>query len=294
MGQLRKHMKWTWLTFLVSSLAIAGVPPLAGFFSKDEILWSVFNANTGPEWLPRLLWAVGLVTAGMTAFYIFRAVYLTFYGKDNVSHEAKHHLHESPPAMTVPLMVLAAGAAVVGFLGVPAALGGVNIFHHWLEPVFAGHAGGHEMGVGMLSHGAVTVAAAAESHGSTQLELILMVVSVVTAVAGILFARMLYVQYPGAAAAFTSRLGGFYTLVYNKYYVDELYERAIVRPGYAISDKIMFRLIDTGIIEGIVNGVGIVARLFGATFRLLQSGVVRTYAFFMLIGFLYLVYALVR
>jgi NADH-quinone oxidoreductase subunit L len=294
MGQLRKHMKWTWLTFLVSSLAIAGVPPLAGFFSKDEILWSVFNANTGPEWLSRLLWAVGLVTAGMTAFYIFRAVYLTFYGKDNVSHEAKHHLHESPPAMTVPLMVLAAGAAVVGFLGVPAALGGVNIFHHWLEPVFAGHAGGHEMGVGMLSHGAVTVAAAAESHGSTQLELILMVVSVVTAVAGILFARMLYVQYPGAAAAFTSRLGGFYTLVYNKYYVDELYERAIVRPGYAISDKIMFRLIDTGIIEGIVNGVGIVARLFGATFRLLQSGVVRTYAFFMLIGFLYLVYALVR
>jgi NADH-quinone oxidoreductase subunit L len=176
---------------------------------------------------------------------------------------------------------------------VPAALGGVNVFHHWLEPVFAGHAGGHDMGVGALSHGAVTVAAA-EGHGSAQLELILMVVSVVVAVAGILFARVLYVQYPGAAAAFTSRLGGFYTLVYNKYYVDELYERALVRPGYAISDKIMFRLIDAGIIEGIVNGLGITARLFGATFRLLQSGVVRTYAFFMLIGFLYLVYALVR
>ncbi|MDH4037098.1 MAG: NADH-quinone oxidoreductase subunit L [Candidatus Krumholzibacteria bacterium] len=294
MGQLRKHMKWTWLTFLVSSLAIAGIPPLAGFFSKDEILWSVFNAHTGPEWLPRVLWVVGLATAGMTAFYIFRAVYLTFYGKDNVSAEAKHHLHESPPAMTVPLMVLAAGAAVVGFLGVPAALGGANVFHHWLEPVFAGHAGGHDMGVGALSHGAVTVAAAAESHGSTTLELILMVVSVVTAVAGILFARTLYVQMPGAAAAFTSRLGGFYTLVFNKYYVDELYERAIVRPGYAISDKLLFRFIDTGIIEGIVNGLGITARLFGATFRLLQSGVVRTYAFFMLIGFLYLVYALVR
>ncbi|HEU4365471.1 MAG TPA: NADH-quinone oxidoreductase subunit L [Candidatus Krumholzibacteria bacterium] len=295
MGQLSKHMKTTWLTFLISAIAIAGIPPLAGFFSKDEILWSVFNAHVGPAWLPRVLWVVGLATAGMTAFYVFRAVFLTFHGKDNVSHEAKHHLHESPPAMTMPLIVLAAGAAVVGCLGVPAAIGGSNIFHHWLEPVFAGHAGGHGVGVGMgASHGAVTIAAAAESHGSAQLEIILMIVSVVVATAGILFARLLYVQMPGAAAAFTTRLGGFYTLVFNKYYIDELYERAIVRPGYAIADKLMFRLIDAGIIEGIVNGLGITARLFGASFRLLQSGVVRTYAFFMLMGFLYLVYELVR
>ncbi len=294
MGQLSKHMKITWLTFLVSSLAIAGIPPLAGFFSKDEILWSVFNAHVGPEWLPRVLWTVGLATAGMTAFYVFRAVFLTFHGKDNVSHEARHHLHESPPAMTMPLVVLAAGAVVVGFLGVPAAIGGSNIFHHWLEPVFAGHAGGHGLGVGAASVPAVTIAAAAEGHGSAQLEIILMVVSVVVALAGILFARMLYVQMPGSAAAFTSRLGGIYTLVFNKYYVDELYERTIVRPGYAIADKLMFRLIDAGIIEGIVNGLGITARLVGAGFRLVQSGVVGTYAFFMLIGFLYLIYELVK
>jgi NADH-quinone oxidoreductase subunit L len=294
MGQLSKHMKTTWLTFLVSSLAIAGIPPLAGFFSKDEILWSVFNAQVGPEWLPRVLWVVGLATAGMTAFYVFRAVFLTFHGKDNVSHEAKHHLHESPPAMTVPLIVLAAGAMLIGFLGVPAAIGGSNIFHHWLEPVFAGHAGGHGMGVGAVTGRAVTIAAAAESHGSSELEIILMLVSVAMAVAGILLARALYVQMPGAAAAITSRLGGFYTLVANKYYVDELYERAIVRPGYAIADRLMFRLIDAGIIEGIVNGLGIAARLVGATLRLAQSGVVGTYAFFMLLGFLYLVYELVR
>ncbi|HEX5133726.1 MAG TPA: NADH-quinone oxidoreductase subunit L [Candidatus Krumholzibacteria bacterium] len=294
MGQLSKHMKITWLTFLISSFAIAGVPPLAGFFSKDEILWSTFNATVGPEWMPRFLWVIGLATAGMTAFYVFRAVFLTFHGKDNVSKEAKHHLHESPPAMTMPLVVLAAGAVVVGFLGVPAVLGGPNLFHHWLEPVLAGHAGGHGMGVGAAGMSAVTVAAEAGGHGSSSMELILMVVSVVVALAGILFARVLYVQMPGAAAAFTSRMGGFYTLVFNKYYVDELYERAIVRPGYAIADKIMYRLIDAGIIEGVVNGLGITARLVGATLRLVQSGVVRTYAFFMLIGFLYLVYELVK
>ncbi len=293
MGQLSKHMKITWLTFLISSFAIAGVPPLAGFFSKDEILWSVFNWHGGPEWLPRVLWGIGLATAGMTAFYVFRAVNLTFHGKDNVSHEAKHHLHESPPVMTMPLVVLAAGAAVVGLLGVPAALGGANLFHHWLEPVFAGHAGGHDMGVGALSNGALAVAAS-EGHGSTQLELTLMVVSVAVALAGILLARVLYIQFPGSAAAFTSRIHGFYNIVYNKYYVDEIYERAIVRPGYAISEKVLFRFIDAGIIEGIVNGVGIMARFFGSVLRLFQSGVVRTYALFMLLGFLYLVYRLVR
>jgi len=295
MGQLRRHMKTTWMTFLISAIAIAGVPPLAGFFSKDEILWSTFNAHVGPDWLPRVLWAVGLATAGMTAFYVFRAVFLTFHGKDNVSHEAKHHLHESPPIMTIPLIVLAAGAVLSGFLGVPAALKGNNAIHHWLEPVFAGHVGGHDIGVGMASAaqtGQVAFAAATEGH-NTGLEMILMGVSVLVAIGGILFARALYVRGEGAAAI-TRSLGPLYTLVANKFYIDELYERAIVRPGYAIADKLMYRFVDSGVIEGIVNGLGITARLFGAGARLLQSGVVRTYAFFMLIGFLYLVYELVR
>jgi NADH-quinone oxidoreductase subunit L len=296
MGALSKRLKITWATFLVSSLAIAGVPPLAGFFSKDEILWSAFSSNLQPAWLGRALWVVGLAAAWMTAFYIFRAVFLTFHGKDHVSEEAKHHLHESPPMMTMPLIVLAAGAALIGFLGTPSVLGGNNAFYHWLEPVFAGQVGANPIGVGAIPsiHAIATVAAEAEGAHGSSLEILLMVLSVVVAVAGILFARVLYIQMPGAAAAFTSRMGGFYTLVFNKYYVDEIYERAIVRPGYAIADRIMFRLIDAGIIDGIVNGLGVTARLVGATLRLLQSGLVRTYALFMLVGFLFLIFHLMR
>jgi NADH-quinone oxidoreductase subunit L len=231
----------------------------------------------------------------MTAFYVFRAVFLTFHGKDNVSHETKHHLHESPPVMTIPLVVLAAGAALAGFLGVPAVLGGGNAIHHWLEPVFAGHVGGHAVGVGMASAAAshATIAASTAGH-NTDLEMMLMGVSVLVAVAGILFAHAIYVRSPASAAALARSFGPLYTLVANKFYVDELYERAIVRPGYAIADKLMYRFVDSAIIEGIVNGLGISARLIGAGVRLVQSGVVRTYAFFMLVGFLYLVYTLVN
>jgi NADH-quinone oxidoreductase subunit L len=294
MGQLSKHMKITWATFLVSSLAIAGIPPLAGFFSKDEILWMAFTAHLEPAWLGPVLWVAGVAAAFMTAFYVFRAVFLTFHGTDRVSHEAKHHLHESPPAMTIPLIVLAAGAVVVGFLNAPAVVGGNAAFHHWLEPVFEGHVGAHPVGVGMvdLPAGMTVAAEAAGGHGS--MEILLMVLSVAVAISGILLAYTFYIRSPGIPALISARLGGFYTLVANKYYVDELYERTIVRPGYALSDRLMFRFIDAGIIEGIVNGLGITARLFGAVARLAQSGVVRTYAFFMLIGFLYLVYHMVR
>jgi NADH-quinone oxidoreductase subunit L len=294
MGALSKHMKITWATFFISALTIAGIPPLAGFFSKDEILWSAFTARVGPPWLPMALWLVGLATAGMTAFYVFRAVFLTFHGTDRVSHEARHHLHESPLVMTLPLVVLAGGAVLAGFLGVPAALGGSNAFHHWLEPVFAGHVGAHEIGVGMAGAREHATVAASAAGGHSPLEIILMVVSVLVAGAGILIAHAFYVRAPGTPAALSARLGGIYTLVANKYYVDELYERAFVRPGYALADKLMFRLIDMGVIEGIVNGLGVTARLIGAVTRLAQSGVVRTYAFFMLIGFIYLVYELVK
>ena len=298
MGALRRHMKTTWATFFVASLAIAGVPPLAGFFSKDEILWNAFNAGVGgPAWLPHALWAVGFVAAGMTAFYVFRAVFLTFHGESRVSEEARHHLHESPAVMTIPLVVLAAGSVVAGFVGVPEALGGSNAFHHWLAPVFSGGAG---PGAGALAHGAVAVAheagealghGAAASHDST-LEYTLMALSVLAGLVGIALAWTFYLRRPGLPARVTAALGGLYRLVFNKYYVDELYERVIVRPGYALSDRILFRVVDQGLIDGTVNAVGIVSRLVGSTVRLAQSGVVRTYAFFMLVGVLYLVWKL--
>ena len=144
-----------------------------------------------------------------------------------------------------------------------------------------------------LSSHAATIAASAGGH-SSGLEMMLMVVSVLVAIAGIFFAHTIYVRSATGAAGIVRALGPIYTLVANKFYVDELYERAIVRPGYAIADNLMYRFIDSAVIEGIVNGLGISARLIGAGVRLLQSGVVRTYAFFMLIGFLYLVYELVR
>ena len=295
MGQLSKHMKITWMTFVISAVAIAGIPPLAGFFSKDEILWSAFSAHLEPVWLGRVLWVVGVAAAWMTAFYMFRAVFLTFHGTDRVSHEAKHHLHESPPAMTVPLVILAAGAVLVGFLGVPTVLGGGNTFHHWLEPVFAGHIETHPVGVGIntIAAPAPGMVLAETEGGHSSLEIILMVLSVAVALSGILLARVFYLTRPGLPAQVTARIGGLYTLVFNKYYVDELYERTIVRPGYALSDRLLYRVIDAGLIDGIVNGLGITARLLGAVTRLAQSGVVRTYAFFMLIGFLFLMYQLV-
>src|SRR3954452_8741972 len=165
MGGLRKYLPSTFRTYVIGALAIAGVPGLAGFFSKDEILHAA--AGSG-HWV---LWAVGLLTAGLTAFYMFRSVYLTFYGKFRGTHEQEHHLHESPPVMTIPLWILAAGAVVAGFVGVPKALGGINRFHHWLEPVLF-HPAEHEVSTGM--------------------ELALIAIAVIVAVAGILLARRLY------------------------------------------------------------------------------------------------------
>jgi NADH-quinone oxidoreductase subunit L len=297
MGALSKVLKVTMATFFIASLAIAGVPGLSGFFSKDEILWYAYNVHVGPPWLGTLLWIIGFITAGMTAFYVFRAVFLTFFGESRVSEEAKHHLHESPAIMTVPLIILAAGSVVVGWLGVPEVLKGSNLFHHFLEPVFggghgapAGNGDAHSL-LEAAGAGSTQVAASA-GNGSHGLEIALMVASVMIGLAGIVAAYVLYLKNPGIPRNIGEKLKRLYTLVFNKYYVDEIYEYTVVRPGYALSDRFFFRFVDMGIIEGIVNGLGIAARLIGAAARLLQSGVVRTYAFFMLLGFLYMLYRL--
>jgi len=291
MGGLRKKMKITMATFFVASLAIAGVPPLAGFFSKDEILWLTFNSSVGPSWLPGLLWGLLFVGAGITAFYVFRAVFLTFFGKPRYTDEAEHHLHESPAIMTVPLIILAAGSIVAGFVGVPAILGGVNHFHHFLEPALGPVS--HDLVAAAIEHATPAANHGGETHGSHTLELILMAMSVLVGLVGIGMAYRLYLKAPLIPARLAESFKGVYNLVYNKYFVDEAYEATVVKPGFRLSETLLFKVIDVWIIDGTVNAVGAIARLFGSTVRMLQTGVVRTYAFFFLIGVLFLVYKLV-
>ncbi len=290
MGALVRKLKMTMFTFVVAGLAIAGMPPLSGFFSKDEILYRVFTAHVGPPWLPGLLWAILLVGAGVTAFYILRAIFLTFFGERKYSEEAAHHLHESPAIMTVPLVLLAAGSIGAGFVGMPAVLGAVNHFEHFLEPSL----GPVSQNIAEAMHHAVEAEGHVATHGSTAAELVLMVLSVLAGLAGIGVAHRLYIRKPLLPARISASFRGLYRLVYGKYFVDEAYEAVVVRPGFRLSDTFLFKVIDVWVIDGTVNAVGAAARLFGSAARLLQTGVVRTYALFFLLGILYLVYRLAQ
>src|SRR5207245_1790735 len=181
--------------------AIAGIPPFAGFFSKDEILGKTFEHSPA-------LWGIGILTAGMTAFYMFRLVNMTFFGASRVPHDVEHHIHESPRTMTVPLMILAALSVVGGWIGWPASLGGSNRFEHFLDPVIA-------------RHGAEHVEAAAVHGGA--IEYALMLASVLIALAGIWLARLFYIQRTDLPGKLASSFSGLYQLVYRKYYMDEVY-----------------------------------------------------------------------
>jgi NADH-quinone oxidoreductase subunit L len=305
MGALGRTMKVTMITFVIAALSIAGFPLLAGFFSKDEILWETFTTSVGPPWLGGVLWALLFVGAGITAFYMFRAVFLTFFGERRYTDEAAHHLHESPAIMTVPLIILAAGSIVAGYIGMPAVFGVTNHFHHWLEPSLGllPHDGGHAAaeaahGAAEAAHGAAEAAPAA-AHGvgaahSATLEWALMGLSVLVGLIGIIVAFRFYIKAPLVPKQMAEKAGGLYQLVYNKYFVDEVYETTLVKPGWRFSESFLYRVIDVWIIDGTVNAVGVTARLFGSAVRLLQTGVVRTYALFFLIGILFVIYRLVR
>jgi NADH-quinone oxidoreductase subunit L len=236
MGGLKDKMPITFWTFLIATLAIAGVPPLAGFFSKDEILWKAYSQGSPA------LWVIGVTVAGLTACYMFRQVFMTFFGENRSSHEVQHHIHESPRIMTIPLIVLAAGSVVVGFLGVPQFLGGANHFEHWLAPVFAhGHEAAH--------HGAHDVA----------LEWTLMLISVAVAGFGILIAYLTYYRRTIDPAAVASIAGGVpYRVLYNKYYVDEVYDAVFIRGTLLLASILAW--FDRTIIDGIVNGSAYVTR----------------------------------
>ncbi len=268
MGGLRKHLPATYWTFVVGAVAIAGIPPFAGFFSKDAILAA---AAGGGKWA---LYLVGLVTAGLTAFYMFRAVFLTFHGEFRGTEDQRHHLHESPPVMTLPLVVLAIGAVVAGWVGIPAALSfGARLdwFDRFLEPALwkvAGHPRAvHEMGAGV--------------------EIGLMVLSVAVAVAGILLAKRLYDRADGVQEdeAIASRFPAVYRTLANKYYVDELYDRMIVRPLARLSG-FFWKWIDGFLIDGSVNGSASLADLLGGFGALTTTGNVRNYALYFFLGVL--------
>jgi NADH-quinone oxidoreductase subunit L len=268
MGGLRKELPITYWTFVIGALAIAGFPLLSGFFSKDEILYQTYASGH------IALWVVGLLTSLLTAIYMFRLVFLAFHGERRVDHaaaaEPRHqdHLHDAPPAMAIALVVLAIGSVLAGYAGVPSALGGSDRFSRYLEPSFA--AGGVRLQV----DGNEREAAAA----TERLELGLMAVSTVVALGGIGIALFFFQWKRSEARALAERFSGVYRLLLHKYYVDEIYDAAVVQPIKIVSEEGLWRMVDVKWIDGMVNGVGEAASGAGELLRRLQTGSVRAYA----------------
>jgi NADH-quinone oxidoreductase subunit L len=261
MGGLRKHTPVTFRTMFAGALAIAGIFPLAGFFSKDEILWSAWR--NGHPWI----WLFGLATAGMTAFYMFRLIFLAFFGEERFDEHTRHHLHESPWVMTGPLVVLGILSVVGGFVGTPAWLGlGANQFEHFLEPSLA-YALPHEA-----------------NEASHSLEFVFAAVSVAVALTGIAIAYRLYVSRPATADAVAARWSSLHRVLKNKYYVDEAYDGAIVHPTMNCSTRFLWKGFDAGFIDGAVNGVGSAVHAAAGVLKNLQNGLARSYAAWILTG----------
>jgi NADH-quinone oxidoreductase subunit L len=286
MGGLKSALPVTYWTFLIGTLAIAGVPLLSGFFSKDEILWQTFSHGH------TVLWALAVVTAFLTATYMFRLLYMAFFGERRTAHgnDHGHHapaaahghggghghgLHDAPPAMAIALIVLAIGSVVAGYVGVPNAIvHGGNRIEAFLEPSFRAP----------VSEAPEAAAAAEEAHHDTGTEFGLMALSTLVAFAGIGVATMFFLKAPERAAAMASRFGGLHRLLLNKYYVDEVYDAAVVQPIKRTSSGLLWRGVDAGLIDGTVNGVGLVVRGWSAVLRRLQTGSVRAYAMSLFAG----------
>jgi NADH-quinone oxidoreductase subunit L len=336
MGGLRKALPITYWTFLIGAIAIAGVPPLAGFFSKDEILWKTFAGGH------RIMWIIGLITSFLTATYMFRLVFLTFHGErrppsrpelsgatarhaaapehpeeeepaaqhvEHLQHDqhqhpqhpthGQHHqpdhahLHDAPPAMALALIVLAVGSVFAGFVGIPHALGGHNRIEAFLDPAFEAHAvapinefqvvepGRPATETAAAGHGE---AAAADAHAEANTELMLMALSSGIAVAGIVIAAYFWLRNRKAAASVARSATPVYTLLLNKYYVDEIYDAAIVEPVRIGSQEGLWRGLDVQVVDGAVNGTGALVAAGASVLRRLQTGSVRAYAGSMFVG----------
>ena len=290
MGGLRDKLPVTYWTFLVGALAIAGVPLLSGFFSKDEILFHAFASGH------TILWIVGLLTSLLTAIYMFRLVFLAFHGPlpsalaaPSTQHPAQHpapgtqhpapstqhsapstqhsggHLHDAPPAMAWPLIILAIGSIVAGYVGLPHVLGGSDWFARFLEPSFSGVAIG-------------------EASEAADLELVLMAVSVAVAVSGIGIAFYFFLKHRAAADGVAARFAGLYRLLQHKYYVDEIYDATVVQPIRIVSQEGLWKIVDVRVIDGTVNLVGRVVEGSSQELRRTQTGSVRAYAASLFLG----------
>jgi NADH-quinone oxidoreductase subunit L len=287
MGGLRKYTPYTFWTMLIATCAIAGIPGFAGFFSKDEILWQAFSSPYG-HWA---LWLVGVITAFLTSFYMFRLLFMTFFNEyrgplaqQHTAHEAQPHgapgstehavahapttaehhpgtPHESPWVMVVPLLLLAVLAAIGGYVGVPAALHGGNHIEHFLS-----------------SSTPVMNEPLSPAHEESSLELALTGVSVLVAFAGLGLAWLFYIKRRDLPDRIAAALGGLYTAVLNKYYVDEIYGAAIIRPLIALSTRVFWRGVDGALIDGSVDNGARGMREFGGLLRRQQSGNIRSYA----------------
>jgi len=260
MGGLKDKIKVTFITMLLGTIAISGIPPFSGFFSKDEILAHTYEHS-------KTLWVLGMVTSMLTAFYMFRMLFITFFGKFRGTHEQEHHLHESPSSMTIPLMVLAALSVVGGALGLPEFWHVPNWMHHNLESVIL------RPDPSILTH---------------ETEWMLMGLAVASAVAVIIFAHMMYRKYNVLPAEKEEQLKPWQKVVYNKYYIDEFYDAAIRKPLDLISE-VFHKFIDLAMIDGIVNGVGRTVKGIGSGVRLLQHGNIGFYVVSMVIGVVFII-----
>jgi len=297
MGGLKKYLPVTYWTFVIGSLALAGVPGLAGFFSKDELLFETFKDGH------QILWFVGAFASLLTAIYMGRLVFLTFHGSRrhdapapvsahasaahgaHDAHGGGHgghghdaHPHDAPPAMAFVLIVLAIGSVLAGYLGVPHGLGGHNELGAWLAPSFAAPITAGAAPVVAEGPAGEAGAEGAEGAEETSLELTLMGVSSALAIGGILIAGFIWISRRALAASIAARFAPIYTLLLHKYFVDEVYDASIVRPLETVSREGLWRTVDVGLIDGAVNGVGSIVDGSSTVLRRLQTGSVRTYA----------------
>ena len=260
MGALKNKLPITYMTMLLGTFAISGIPFFSGFFSKDEILWKAYSSPLGGPWL----WGVGFLTAGLTAFYMFRMIYLTFHGESRVDSHTAEHVNESPFSMTIPLMILAALAVTGGFFGVP------HVFHvipNGMENYFQGF-----------------FAEIPSGHGTVSTEWTLMAFSVAFALLAWFFASRLYHSGFDLAAGLRSKWESLYQLSLNKWYVDELYNTLIIQPGRLFSTHVLWRLFDQNVIDRAVNTTADVTRMVGNSIRPLQNGLTQNYALIFTLG----------